>query len=114
MSPLEARIVRFKNSREKLLGLAKELKEKHGCKVYASSDLVEGGTLLFFEVRKDDHSTMVGFSEVPYHWYIGNSVNGKKYRLQGEYGFDLPFGVNDVIVRMKPCSELVPTNLKEL
>ena len=53
MDCMTARLARYKNNREKLLGLAKELKEKHGCEIYCSSDLFEDrGSLIYFEARK--------------------------------------------------------------
>lgn len=92
MGYLSAYTKRRVNNHHKLLEFAEQLK-KVGCKVYAVGySLKDNDTIDYIHVRKDNLSTMVGFEEVPYRWYIGNPYSGVvRGILIGETGYGYAF-----------------------
>lgn len=107
MGYLSAYTKRRVNNHHKLLEFAEQLK-KVGCKVYAVGySLKDNDTIDYIHVRKDNLSTMVGFAEVPYRWYIDNPYSGVvRGILIGETGYDIPFTVEEVLTELKPSKKL--------
>lgn len=102
MNYMECVRARHLNNREKLCGLANELKEKHGCEILETSGFTDDDTdILYFRVRKNGNQTIVGFAEVPYRWYIGSAARDSDcYSPCGENWYDLPFGCEEVLRRL--------------
>lgn len=92
---ISAYFERIRNNHEKLLALSRQLTDA-GCHVFTPSSGVQDNAsclVSYLVVQKDGKSAYVGFSEVPYSWYIGH----KEFGLCGENGYDLPFTYLDVI-----------------
>lgn len=104
---LSAYAKRMVNNHNKLLEFAEQLK-KVGCKVYAVGyQMKDNDTIDYIHVRKDNLSTIVGFMEVPYRWYIGNPYSGVVRGIpMGETGYDIPFTVEEVLTELKPSKKL--------
>ena len=112
MGQLSAYAKRMVNNHNKLLEFAEQLK-KAGCKVYAVGyRMKDNDTIDYIHVRRDNLSTIVGFMEVPYRWYIGSPYSGKVVYV-GTYaggsrnlGYEFPFTVEEVLMELKPSKKL--------
>lgn len=104
---MSAYLRRMKNNHDKLISFAEELK-KVGCKVYAVHYVIKDGAFIdYIHVRRDGKAVNVGFAEVPYRWYIGDSYSGVVRGIpMGETGYDMPFNVEDVLAELKPSKKL--------
>lgn len=103
---------RVKNNHDKLIAFAEDLK-KAGCKVYATNYRLKEGELIgYIHVRRGNMAVNVGFTEVPYRWYIDSPYSGKVVYV-GTYaggsrnlGYDFPFTVEDVLGNLKESNKL--------
>lgn len=106
MDYLTAYWKRKKNNHNVLMSVAEQLKAE-GCKVYSTEYKEPKGAREYIVVEKDGKRTIVGFAEVPYRWYIGNSYTGKIAGLIGEDTYSFPFTVDEIMKSLVPTTQKI-------
>lgn len=95
---------RMKNNHITLMKVADMLKLK-GCKVYSSEfrDSERDSYRRYLLVVKDRKKTYVGFSEVPYRWWLDSECSNLKNTrgLVGEKGYGFPYTIQEILDSMR-------------
>lgn len=101
---LESYGQRMKNNHITLMQVADMLKLK-GCKVYSSEfrDSKRDSYRKYLLVVKDNKKTYVGFSEVPYRWWLDSECSNRKNTrgLVGEKGYGFPYTIEEILDSMR-------------
>jgi hypothetical protein len=101
---------RLKNNHETFVNVSNQLKE-NGCEVYAPKD----GFINFIKVIKDGKHVILGFTEVPYRWYLSVSTEpkpkgGSGYTIKEIHGTENPFTIEDIMSSMRDNPKNFPLN----
>jgi len=76
--------------------IAAELKER-GCEVYTHQD----GLLKFIKIVKDGKHVLMGFTDVPYQWYLSytfpRSIKGNSRQIKARYDPNDPFTADEIM-----------------
>lgn len=118
MNYFDAYKLRMERVDKMLRELSQQLKD-NGCKVFAPKH----GLIPFIKVFKEGKHIIVGFGEVPYHWYLQICLKpsvelGSGKTTEKVYSEENPFTVNHILDSLQPNPEVkdftVPNYLQEI
>lgn len=100
----DARWARQKNNHHVILEVCEELK-KRGCECYVSKDDFNREKVEIAYVFNGNYTTVFGFSDVPFRWYINSEYLHGRFDGGENNGYDFPYEIEDILNDMQPSTD---------